>query len=266
MRTVVALAFLGLLLFAATATGEEYAPGFGPNPKLPEPAHSLVPTVNIAPAKSWPAGATPTAAEGPQVAALAKDLDHPRWLYVLPNGDILVAETDAPPRPEEGNGLKAWFMSFFQKRAGSTRTASPNRITLLRDADGDGIAEIKRPFLTGLNSPFGMALVGDALYVANTDALMRFHYDGENVSPTGEKVADLPGTVGSARGHPDRLRRRRRECAWAPRGRRGREDGRVAGGGRRGQYHLARGTCLAQAGTRPADPLSSRRCARAAPD
>ena len=193
MRTVVALAFLGLLLFAATATGEEYAPGFGPNPKLPEPEHSLVPTVNIAPAKSWPAGATPTAAEGLQVTAFAKDLDHPRWLYVLPNGDVLVAETDAPPRPEEGNGLKAWFMSFFQKRAGSTRTASPNRITLLRDGDGDGIAEIKRPFLTGLNSPFGMALVGDALYVANTDALMRFHYDGENVSPTGEKVADLPG-------------------------------------------------------------------------
>ncbi len=193
MRSVVALAFLGLLLFAVTAMGEEYAPGFGPNPKLPEPEHSLVPTVNIAPAKSWPAGPTPTAPEGLQVTAFAKDLDHPRWLYVLPNGDILVAETDAPPRPEEGNGLKAWFMSFFQKRAGSTRTASPNRITLLRDADGDGIAEIKRPFLTGLNSPFGMALVGDALYVANTDALMRFHYDGENVSPTGEKVADLPG-------------------------------------------------------------------------
>jgi glucose/arabinose dehydrogenase len=193
MRTVVALAFLGLLLFAATATGEEYAPGFGPNPKLPEPEHSLVPTVNIAPAKSWPAGATPTAAEGLQVAAFAKDLDHPRWLNVLPNGDVLVAETDAPPRPEAGNGLKAWFMSFFQKRAGSTRTASPNRITLLRDGDGDGVAEIKRTFLIGLNSPFGMALVGDALYVANTDALMRFHYDGENVSPTGEKVADLPG-------------------------------------------------------------------------
>ena len=193
MRAVVALAFLGLLIFAATATAEEYAPGFGPNPKLPEPERSLVPTVNIAPAKSWAAGGTPVAAEGLQVAAFAKDLDHPRWLYMLPNGDVLVAETDAPPRPEEGNGLKAWFMSFFQKRAGSTRTASPNRITLLRDADGDGIAEIKRPFLTGLNSPFGMALVGDALYVANTDALMRFHYDGENVSPTGEKVADLPG-------------------------------------------------------------------------
>ncbi|MGZ5918943.1 MAG: PQQ-dependent sugar dehydrogenase [Hyphomicrobium sp.] len=193
MRTVVALTFLGLLPFAATATGEEYAPGFGPNPKLPEPAHSLVPTVNIAPAKSWRAGATPTAAEGLQVAAFARYLDHPRWLYVLPNGDVLVAETDAPPQPDEGSGLKAWLMRLFMKRAGSRRTASPNRITLLRDADGDGIAEIKRPFLSGLNSPFGMALVGDAFYVADTDALMRFHYDGETVSPTGEKVADLPG-------------------------------------------------------------------------
>jgi glucose/arabinose dehydrogenase len=128
-----------------------------------------------------------------QVTAFARDLDHPRWLYVLPNGDVLVAETDAPPRPEEGKGLKAWFMSFFMKRAGSTRKQSANRITLLRDADGDGVAEIKRTFLTGLNSPLGMVLVGDAFYVADTDALMRFHYDGENVSQTAEKVVDLPG-------------------------------------------------------------------------
>ena len=79
------------------------------------------------------------------------------------------------------------------KRAGSTKKPSPNRITLLRDADGDGVAEIKRTFLAGLNSPFGMALVGDAFYVADTDALLRFRYDGENVSQAGEKVADLPG-------------------------------------------------------------------------
>ena len=125
MRAVVALAFLGLLIFAATATAEEYAPGFGPNPKLPEPERSLVPTVNIAPAKSWAAGGTPVAAEGLQVAAFAKDLDHPRWLYVLPNGDVLVAETDAPPRPEEGNGLKAWFMSFFHEARGQHADGKP---------------------------------------------------------------------------------------------------------------------------------------------
>ena len=138
-------------------------------------------------------GAMPSAAGGLQVSAFAKGLDHPRWLYVLPNGDILVAETDAPPRPEEGKGIKTWFMSFFMKRAGSTKKPSPNRIILLRDADGDGVAEIKRTFLTGLNSPFGMALAGDAFYVADTDALLHFRYDGENVSQAGEKVADLPG-------------------------------------------------------------------------
>jgi len=181
------------MAFAIAANGAEYAPGFGPNPTLPKPEHSLIPTVNIAPASSWKDGGAPSTAGGLQVAAFAKGLEHPRWLYVLPNGDVLVAETDAPPRPEEGKGIKAWFMSFFMKRAGSTRTASPNRIILLRDADGDGVAETKRTFLEGLNSPFGMALVGNGFYVANTDALMRFRYDGENVAQPGEKVTDLSG-------------------------------------------------------------------------
>lgn len=193
MRSLAAVSVMAILVSGAVARSEEYAPGFGPNPQLPQPVHSLVPTVNIAPAKSWPAGASPSAAEGMQVTAFARDLDHPRWLYVLPNGDVLVAETDAPPRPEDGTGLKAWFVSLFMKRAGSTKESSPNRITLLRDADGDGVAEIKRTFLSDLNSPFGMALVGDAFYVANTDALMRFRYDGEGVAQRGEKVADLPG-------------------------------------------------------------------------
>ena len=146
MRAVVALAFLGLLLFAATATGEEYALGFGPNPKLPEPERSLVPTVNIAPAKSWAAGATPIAAEGLQVAAFAKDLDHPRWLYAL-------ADRRRPRRRNRRAAAargRQWSQGVVheassRKRAGSTRTASPNRITLLRDVDGDGIAEIKLP-------------------------------------------------------------------------------------------------------------------------
>jgi len=191
MRT--SLILMATMAFAIAAHGAEYAPGFGPNPALPKPQHALIPTVDIAPASSWSEGATPSAPGGLQVTAFAKGLDHPRWLYVLPNGDVLVAETDAPPRPEEGKGIKAWFMSFFMKRAGSTKKPSPNRITLLRDADGDGAAEIKRTFLDGLNSPFGMALVGDALYVADTDALMRFRYDGENVTRPGEKVTDLPG-------------------------------------------------------------------------
>ena len=193
MRTSAILTAMSGMAFTVAALGADYAPGFGPNPALPKPQHSLIPTVDIAPATSWGEGAMPSAAGGLQVSAFAKGLDHPRWLYVLPNGDILVAETDAPPRPEEGKGIKTWFMSFFMKRAGSTKKSSPNRIILLRDADGDGVAEIKRTFLTGLNSPFGMALAGDAFYVADTDALLRFRYDGENVSQAGEKVADLPG-------------------------------------------------------------------------
>ena len=106
MRWLPAISFIALLLSGATAQSQKYAPGFGPNPQLPQPEHSLVPTVNIAPAKSWPARATPSAVEGMQVTAFARDLDHPRWLYVLPNGDVLVAETNAPPRPEEGKGSR----------------------------------------------------------------------------------------------------------------------------------------------------------------
>jgi glucose/arabinose dehydrogenase len=153
----------------------------------------LLPTVNIARATGWPAGATPSAAAGLAVNAFATGLDHPRWLFVLPNGDVLVAETNAPPRPEGRSGIKAWIMKLMKKRAGAG-TPSANRITLLRDADGDGIAETRSVFLQGLNSPFGMALVGPDLYVANTDALMRFTYRaGETqITAPGVKVADLP--------------------------------------------------------------------------
>ena len=167
--------------------------GMGPQPTLPPPEHSLVPTVNIAPAKGWPAGAMPDAAPGLAVNAYANGLDHPRWLYVLPNGDVLVAETNAPPKPEDGKGIKGWFMKRTMKRAGAG-APSANRITLLRDADGDGVAETRTVFLQGLNSPFGMALVGHDLYVANTDAVVRFPYtEGETqIDAPGVKVADLP--------------------------------------------------------------------------
>jgi glucose/arabinose dehydrogenase len=167
--------------------------GTGPAPVLPEPKSSLLPTMKIAPAKGWPPGAKPTAASGLAVNAYADGLQHPRWLYVLPNGDVLVAETDAPPKPEDGKGIKGWVMKRVMKRAGSG-TPSANRITLLRDADGDGIAEMRSVFLSGLHSPFGMTLVGDRFYVANSDALMRFAYrPGETkISDAGTKVADLP--------------------------------------------------------------------------
>ena len=167
--------------------------GYGPSPRLPEPVESLIPTVNIAEATGWPAGRTPTAAPGLQVRAFAKGLDHPRWLHVLPNGDVLVAETDAPPKPEDSSGIRGWIAKTIMARAGSG-TASANRITLLRDSDGDGTVDKRTVFLDGLNSPFGMALVGDRLYVANTDALVRFPYrsGATRIDAAGEKVVDLP--------------------------------------------------------------------------
>ncbi|MES2695995.1 MAG: sorbosone dehydrogenase family protein [Verrucomicrobiota bacterium] len=167
--------------------------GYGPNPTLPKPQKSLLPVVDIAPATGWPAGATPKPAAGFAVTALASGLDHPRWLCVLPNGDVLVAETNAPKRPEEGKGIKGAAMKVMMTKAGAA-VPSANRITLLRDADGDGVAETKTVFLQGLNSPFGMAVVGNNLYVANTDAVVRFPYKvgDTQITTAPEKVADLP--------------------------------------------------------------------------
>lgn len=167
---------------------------YGPQPHLPEPKSSLFPTVNIAPAKGWPAGTMPTPAPGLKVQAFAKELEHPRWLYVLPNGDVLVAETDAPPKPDDSKGFRGKIMKLLMKRAGSSHP-SANRIRLLRDSNGDGVAEQKTVFLQNLNSPFGMALVGNTLYVANTDALMRFPYQkgATQITAVGGKVLDLPG-------------------------------------------------------------------------
>jgi glucose/arabinose dehydrogenase len=166
--------------------------GVGPTPQLPAPKTALIPTVHIAPAVGWPADVLPTAAPGTRVTAFASGLDHPRWVYVLPNGDVLVAESNAPKRPER-SGLYFWIMGKVQARAGAG-VPSANRITLLRDADGDGVAEVRSAFLTKLNSPFGMTLVGDQLYVANTDAVVRFPYkEGETqINAPGARIVDLP--------------------------------------------------------------------------
>jgi glucose/arabinose dehydrogenase len=179
------------------ATQMSVAETTGPAPHLPAPKHSLIPTINVVKAAPWPPGTSPEAASSLQVRAFARDLDHPRWLYVLPNGDVLVAETNAPPRPDEGKGFKGWLFGRYQKRAGGA-VPSANRITLLRDTDHDGVADVRAAFLTGLNSPFGMALVGDSLYVANTDAVVRFPYTAgtQQITAPPVKVADLPaGTL-----------------------------------------------------------------------
>jgi glucose/arabinose dehydrogenase len=168
--------------------------GYGPNPQLPQANPSLVPTVHIAPARGWEDGAAPTAAAGLAVTAFARSLDHPRWLYVLPNGDVLVAESNAPARPEARKGVKGWLMKRIMERAGAG-VPSANRITLLRDSDGDGIAETRSVFLDKLNSPFGMELVGNDFYVANADALVRFTYreGSTTIEGPGVTVAALPG-------------------------------------------------------------------------
>lgn len=165
----------------------------GPRPTLAQPVQGLIPTAHIAKAKPWQPGQTPTAASGLQVQPLASGLQHPRWLHVLPNGDVLVAETNAPPRPDEGLGVKGWVMGLLMTQAGSSGT-SANRITLLRDADGDGRAEVRDVFLQGLNSPFGMALVGDRFYVANTDAVWEYAYAAgqTRLAARLRKLTDLP--------------------------------------------------------------------------
>ncbi len=186
-------AIIGLAACAATAQSPPNI-GIGPNPQLPEPNKTLVPTVNIAPAKGWPAGVMPKAPAGFKVNALATGLDHPRWVYTLPNGDVLVAESNAPPKPEDGKGIKGAVMKQVMKKAGAG-TPSANRITILRDADGDGVAEVKGVFLSGLNSPFGMALVGNELFIANTDAIVKVPYQAgqTQVTVAPVKVTDLPG-------------------------------------------------------------------------
>ncbi|MDN3921539.1 PQQ-dependent sugar dehydrogenase [Roseateles violae] len=188
-----ASALLLTLLPGAALAQAAMPPGFGPNPVLPAPQRSLLPTIHVADAVGWRSGDKPTPAPGLAVAAFAAGLEHPRWLYVLPNGDVLVAETNAPPRPEDGQGLRAWFQKLFMKKAGAA-TPSANRITLLRDADGDGRAETRSVFAEGLNSPLGMALVGNDFYIANTDAVIRYRYAAGQTRLEGEpvRIAALP--------------------------------------------------------------------------
>ncbi|WP_334190466.1 PQQ-dependent sugar dehydrogenase [Noviherbaspirillum sp.] len=196
-KTTLRIAAAGALVLSAAACGDTSKlpanADVGPSPKLVEPVKSAIPTVKIAPAKGWPEGGKPVPAAGMAVNAFAGGLDHPRWLHVLPNGDVLVAESNKPKKKDEQGGIKAWITKLVMKRAGAG-VPSADRITLLRDADGDGVAEVRSVFLQNLHSPFGMALVGNDLYIANTDALVRFPYKtGEtSIAVAGVKVADLP--------------------------------------------------------------------------
>jgi glucose/arabinose dehydrogenase len=178
--------------------------GIGPRPELPAPAKTLLPTVNIAPAQGWPADVLPQAAAGLQVRPFARALDHPRWLLVLPNGDVLVAEANKPQaQGSAGGGIANWIKGkvsgWVMARAGAG-VPSADRITLLRDADGDGVAETRSTLLdrsAGLSSPFGMALVGDLLYVANADAVLRYPYKPGDTTITAAptRLTDLPAGI-----------------------------------------------------------------------
>ena len=193
-RLTVVLTLAAALVACGETAVLKVAEGTGPSPELPAPNKTLLPTVNIAPAVGWADGAKPTAAAGTQVGAFAEGLDHPRWLYVLPNGDVLVAETNAPPKPDDSKGLRGWVMKQVMGRAGAA-APSANRITLLRDSNHDGVAETRTTFIENLNSPFGMTLVGNDLYVADTDRLLRFNYveGATTISSKPMKVIDLPG-------------------------------------------------------------------------
>jgi glucose/arabinose dehydrogenase len=168
--------------------------GQGTKPNLESVHTGLVPLVHVAKAVGWKTGEMPMPAAGLKVQPFATGLDHPRWLLALPNGDVLVAETNAPPKPDDNKGIKAKVQGLVMSRAGAG-TKSPNRITLLRDKDGDGIAESRSTLISGLNSPFGMALVGGTLYIANADAIVSvpFTPGQTKIDAKPVKLIDLPG-------------------------------------------------------------------------
>ena len=200
-RALILVAVLAVFLFAgwffflrgqsATLSVEAVT---GVKPTITRPTNESIPTVNIADPVGWKQGEMPTPAAGLKVQPFATGLDHPRWMTLLPNGDVLVAESNKP-KGESGGSFTQRIMGWLMGRAGAG-VPSANRISLLRDANGDGIAEQKFALLEGLNSPFGMALVGETLYVGNTDALMAFPFKvGETkISARGRKIIDLPAT------------------------------------------------------------------------
>ncbi len=197
-RTGMAMLVIASLAGCGETSKMPATTGIGAAPQLPAPTTTLIPTVKVAPAKGWPDDGMPTVAQGMRLTAFARGLDHPRWVYTLPNGDVLVAESNKPANAGEGEkkGIRQWVQGMLMKRAGAG-VPSANRITLLRDADGDGVAETRSVFLQNLNSPYGMALVGSELMVANADAVVRFPYTtGQTrIDAPGVKLVDLPSRI-----------------------------------------------------------------------
>lgn len=198
-RQVRKILIIGVAVSALAACGQSQGQqnttvGYGPNPTLPKPSRSLLPTVKVSEVVGWSNDAKPRAPAGFTVQPFATGLDHPRWLLVLPNGDVLVAESNKPARQDKPKGLRSMAEGALMKKAGAG-VPSADRISLLRDQDGDGIADLKTPFLVNLHSPFGMALVGNTLYVANADAIVAFPYTegATTISAGPRKIADLPG-------------------------------------------------------------------------
>jgi glucose/arabinose dehydrogenase len=198
LGVIVALgaAAVGTIVYIAGYSEQAKLPetaGYGAHPTLPSPDPRLFPTVHFAKAAGWPAGMMPTPAKGLAVAPFADHLAHPRWLYVLPNHDVLVAETDTPWKPDDSKGLTGFAAWLIESLVGAN-TPSANRITLLRDTKGTGKADFRSVFVSGLNSPLGMTLVGNDFYVADTDAVLRFTYhDGDtHLEGPGTKIVDLP--------------------------------------------------------------------------
>jgi glucose/arabinose dehydrogenase len=189
---VIVAAVLAGLFFMTRRTNAELDIGAvtGAAPKL-ETSIEHIPTIGIATPIDW-GNAKPTPAAGLSVQPFAAGLDHPRWLYTLPNGDVLVAEANSPPR--KVSGIADVVMGWLLGSAGAG-VPSSNRITLLRDANGDGVAEYRSLLLSGLNSPTGMALIGSRLYVANTNAVVAFPYEPGQTRITAkpEKIVSLPG-------------------------------------------------------------------------
>jgi glucose/arabinose dehydrogenase len=195
-RNLLTICLMGIATLAAACGSPARLPvsaETGVHPVIPRPSESVIPVINVATAKGWSDNSTPVAGDGLTVRAFASGLNHPRSLYVLPNGDVLVAETNAPKRPDDNKGIKGFFFKVLQAKGGGA-VPSMNRIVLLRDTKGDGIADTRSIFLSGLYAPFGMTLVGDALYVANSDGIVRFPYvtGVTNIVGPGVKLVDLP--------------------------------------------------------------------------